>query len=139
MESRWKPTTGKVTDRKGEITMEIRDIKRGTFKKLYDGSALTFEGLDISGENLNDLYEFLEKNGLFKRECYVISGKEMNKHYHLTDSNAYPDDLTIVCVELSNFDSITKITMARFELGGRWFDDVVDNNRRRQREINKMK
>jgi hypothetical protein len=29
--------------------------------------------------------------------------------------------------------------MARFELGGRWFDDVVDNNRRRQREINKMK
>ena len=118
--------------------MEIRDIKYGTFKELYDNSALTFEGLDSSEKNLNDMYSFLEQHGLKKRECYIISGAEMNKHYHLTDSNAYPDDISIVCIKLENFDS-SMVMNARFSSGGRWFDDIVDNNRARQREIKKAR
>ena len=48
----------------------------------------------------------------------------MNKVYGLTDDNAYPDRLDIVSI----VGNTVPMTMRRFEFGGRWFDDIVDNN-----------
>ena len=49
----------------------------------------------------------------------------MNDKYNLTDNNAYKEDLTIVSVIDIN---PLKIALKRFSVGGRWFDDIVDNN-----------
>ena len=53
----------------------------------------------------------------------------MNEQYGLSGSNAYPEDCTIVSVTDINQMAIT---IPRFEVGGRWFDDIVDNNTRRE-------
>ena len=51
---------------------------------------------------------------------------------NLKGSNAYKDELTIVSVKLSDLSNVNAIVIPRFEIGGRWFDDIVDNNARRQ-------
>lgn len=53
----------------------------------------------------------------------------MNANYGLTKDNAYPSDTTIISVTGINID---KIVLKRFEVGGRWFDDIVDNNLSRE-------
>lgn len=101
---------------------------------LYSSSALTLEGLTADEENLDAFATWLEQHeALGKKEIrfHIISGALMNEVYGLTGTNAYPDDLTIVSV--TNINQM-KIAIPRFEIGGRWFDDVVDNNARRQNE-----
>lgn len=51
----------------------------------------------------------------------------MNKIYELKESNKYSNDINIISIENEDLD-ILKIVIKRFELGGRWFDDIVDNN-----------
>ena len=60
----------------------------------------------------------------------------MNNAYGLTGNNAYKDDLTIFCIKLEDIENVDAITLPRFEIGGRWFDDVIGNNEARQRELN---
>ena len=60
---------------------------------------------------------------------HIIPGSLMNAVYGLTGSNRYPNDLTIV--SLTGID-IMPLVMPRFEVGGRWFDDIVDNNSYRE-------
>jgi hypothetical protein len=47
----------------------------------------------------------------------------------LSGDNAYHNNLNIVSV--TNINPMP-IALARFEVGGRWFDDVVDNNAMRE-------
>ena len=100
---------------------------------LYNESALTWEGLSTEKGNLDALKEWLNHHGaiLADREptIHIISGEFMNAMYSLRGNNAYPDDLTIVSVTDINQ---AKVTLPRFEVGGRWFDDIVDNNKRRE-------
>lgn len=103
------------------------------FEDLYKDSALTIERLEPSQKNLNAVFNWLEEHTEVKtRTAYVITGKIMNYQYGLTGDNAYPNDLNIVCIKLSDMVSPLKITIPRFDVGGRWFDDVVDNNARRE-------
>lgn len=70
-----------------------------------------------------------------KDRFYVISGKLMNESYHLTGTNAYPNDVTIVCMKNGeDIEVNSALCIQRFEFGGRWFDDIVDNNARRELE-----
>lgn len=106
------------------VTMSICD-------ELYDNSALTLEGLSL--DSLDDYANYLDgicglKDGA---TFYIIDGIEMNDFYMLSGSNAYPGDLHIVVIKLSDLVNPSAIVMKRFEFGGRWFDDVVDNNARR--------
>ena len=100
---------------------------------LYNQSALTWEGLDTSEENLNAVKEWLSEHKAIvegtEPTFHVIKGKLMNNAYGLTDDNAYHEDLNLVSVTDINQ---VPITLPRFEVGGRWFDDIVDNNIRRQ-------
>lgn len=100
-------------------------------EKLRNVSALTFEGLSIEEESLEALIGWLDDHNAIidTIEFHVITGKLMNEVYGLTDDNAYPEDLIIVSV--TNIDQM-KIAIPRFEVGGRWLDDIVDNNLRRK-------
>ena len=98
--------------------------------KLYNNSAFTIEGL--AEESISDLIEWLEGNTTFTTNepiVYITKGNVMNEMYGLRGSNAYPNDLTIVSI--IDIDQ-TKIALKRFSVGGRWFDDIVDNNTRRK-------
>lgn len=99
---------------------------------FYEGSALTLEGLDL--DSLGDYANYLEKACGLKDNAvfHVIKGSYMNAIYGLFGSNAYPADLDIVVIHLDNLEKPNAIFIKRFEFGGRWFDDVVDNNARRR-------
>jgi hypothetical protein len=99
---------------------------------LYNQSALTWEGLSADEENLNAVKDWLEGHKALtsvEPTFHIISGKFMNEQHSLSGTNAYPEDLTIVSVTDINQMAIT---IPRFEVGGRWFDDIVDNNAMRR-------
>ena len=102
-------------------------------KALYDDSALTMTGLSL--DSIPDFVGWVEGyTKLLRRRVYVVSGKVMNTYCGNTGDNAYADDLNLVAIKLSDIADYSKIVLPRFQVGGRWFDDIVDNNRRREEE-----
>lgn len=103
---------------------------------LYNQSALTWEGLSADDENLNAVRNWLKEHGAIlegtEPTFHIIAGAFMNEQYGLSGNNAYAEDLTIVSVTDINQMAIV---IPRFEVGGRWFDDIVDNNTRREDEL----
>lgn len=110
--------------------MEIKRCNSSDIDELYNGSALTFEGTTVDDDNLKWLINWFESYDckMINEDFYVITGKQMNEKYHLTGDNAYKNELTILCIKLDDLSNVKNIIMPRFEIGGRWFDDVVDNN-----------
>lgn len=109
-------------------TIEVNTAEQ--LDELYNDSSLTLEGL--SEKSYGDFVDWCDKLvKLKKRRIYVVSGKTLNEYCGNTGVNAYPDDLHIVCIRLDDMANFNAVVLPRFEIGGRWFDDVVDNNRRR--------
>lgn len=105
---------------------------------LYKDSALTFLG--ITRDSIPDVLQWVKQYTEFKKpdeeEVFVVSGETMNVFYGLTGINQYVPHLNIVCVKLSDLKNPLKLAIPRFAVGGRWFDDIVDNNaRREEREV----
>ena len=100
--------------------------------KLYEDSALTIEGL--SEESIPDFLDWINETAKTEDNVnvYITEGKVMNNVYGLTKDNAYPNECTIVSIMLSDIENANTLIMRRFEVGGRWFDDVVDNNLSRE-------
>ena len=117
---------------------KIQVTDRKTLDELYNESAFTIEGLSTDDESLGQLAEWVKNLTAFKREdFYIIEGRTMNREYNLTGTNAYPEtNCTLVCIKLSDLEKPLALTLPRFEIGGRWFDDVVANNARREAEKN---
>ena len=103
--------------------------------ELYNSSALTFEGISEDEESMNQLLDWLKQYSEVSEPLpiYIIKGNVMNENYELTDNNAYKEELTLVSIKLKDIKNIGAVTMARFEVGGRWFDDIVDNNALREK------
>ena len=112
----------------------IKVTEMEQLNELYNDSAFTIEGLKADKENLKALLNWLKERTPLKREVvYTIEGNVMNRKYGLTGNNAYPDEnCTIVCVKLADMENFDGIVLPRFDIGGRWFDDVVNNNRERE-------
>ena len=114
--------------------MKITTVEdRAGLDALYKDSALTFEGL--TRDSIPDVLDWVKKYTKFKtevEEAFVVSGQTMNMMYGLTGVNQYVPHLNIVCVKLSHLAEPMKLAIPRFRVGGRWFDDVVDNNARRE-------
>lgn len=109
-------------------TSSIEDLK-----KFYESSALTLEGLDL--DSIGDYAEYLDSICGLKEDAkfYIVLGSTMNSVLNYRNSNynkgfVYPEDLHIVVIMLDDLKDYQKIILKRFEFGGRWFDDVVDNN-----------
>lgn len=111
--------------------MEIITVKtKKDLDYLYKNSALTLEGLSL--DSIPDFLDYLKENTTVNRErFFVTSGKMMNDTYHLSGKNAYPNDLNIVSISLEDINPDPIITK-RFEIGARWFDDIVDNHKMNQ-------
>lgn len=102
--------------------------------ELYKSSALTFTGIIADDENLNKIIEWIKKYSEISQPLpiYIIKGKVMNQNYRLTGANAYNDNLTLISIKTEDIKEVNKIAIPRFEIDGRWFDDIVDNNARRE-------
>ena len=113
-------------------TVYVTDRKQ--LDELYDQSALTFEGLRAEAEDICALENWLRSHDSIidgEAVAHIIKGGFMNRSYDLTGDNAYPNELTIVSV--TGIDQL-RIALPRFAVGGRWFDDIVANNERREKE-----
>lgn len=91
-------------------------------QELYDCSALTIEGL--VEESIDEFVSAMLEDGCQVESANIVKGSTMNRVYGLNGNNSYPDDLTIVALT-GNF---MPVVVKRFSFGGRWFDDIVDNN-----------
>lgn len=101
-------------------------------QEFCDKSMFTFEGLDISDKKgIKNLEKVLRDTGYPEKHfvAYWFKGEVMNRIYGLTDTNAYPDDLTFLVIP-EYYNPIVKL-----KLGARWFDDIVANNSIRQHGI----
>ena len=108
---------------------------KAQLEELVKESALTWEGLDTSDESLKQVFDWLKGYTPLKCErVYITSGGLMDVAYGLTGTNAYPANLSIVSVRLCDMEKPMAIAIPRFRVGGRWLDDIVDNNRRREEE-----
>lgn len=102
------------------------------FERAYNGSYYTIIGC---GGDLNDwkngYNKMLNEQGIgTPTEWIEFTGKDMNEVYGLVGDNAYQDDLHFLSFPLDGLN-IGKLAMFRMITGDMWFDDVVDNNRRR--------
>ena len=72
-----------------------------------------------------------------KVAIYTYSGKMMNDKYSLRGNVAYPDDLTNFSFDTNLVfgGNIGEVAIDRFNYGGRWFDDIVDNNEAHMSEM----
>ena len=114
----------------------IKVTTKAQLDALYEDWSLTVEGLCPDGKNLQELLDWVrELTPLRREDVYTVEGAVMNREYGLTGTNAYPEtDCTLVCVKLADMENPDRVTMPRFQIGGRWFTDVVDNNRRREED-----
>lgn len=100
------------------------------FKELYNASAYTITGAG------GDLSEWMKgiNDGLQQRKIgsvsqfYTFKGADMNRVYNLKGDVSYQDDLTFLAFKLDGLN-VGKLSMLKLEMGDRWFDDIVDNNR----------
>lgn len=102
---------------------------------LIKDSALTWEGLKIDTEaDYKQVTDWMREHGANPKtkNVYITTGKTMNALEGLTGSNAYPNDLFIVSFKLSEIENWKALVMPRFAVDGRWMDDIVENNRRRE-------
>lgn len=98
-------------------------------------SMFTFEGIDIASKegkkSIKDMEELFRKTGYTNKEFvgYWFKGEVMNREFGLTGTNAYPDDLTFLVIP-DYYNPIVKL-----QLGARWFDDIVANNRIKENSV----
>ena len=121
--------------------MKVKNVSSGSeLAYLYDRSALTWEGLVTTEDSLSQVSDWLKNKDALTSEpsFYVITCKLMSDYYELTGTNRYQDDLNIVSVD-PDCINLGKVIIARFESGGRWFDDIVDNNEDREEEKRRKK
>lgn len=124
-------------------TRQIREVtpdnREEVFNAAYDGSYYTILG--CAGD-LNEwtagYQELLEARGIgTPKEFVTFKGADMNKIYGLTGNNAYDEGLTFLMFPLDGLD-VPKLAIFRLQAEDKWFDDIVDNNRRRQEAINEQ-
>lgn len=109
--------------------IKIKAVKN--YDEIKDlGSALTWEGLTIDDQSLNDMFDWIERHTeVLDKTVYVTKGQLINQIFELEGDNKYPDDLNIVSVKLEDLKDFRKLITARLEVGGRWMDDIIDNLR----------
>ena len=116
--------------------MKVIEATKGDLGMLYGSSALTWEGMATDEENLGAIDAWFRAVGAEPRvdyAGYAVSGSLMNEVYGLTGDNRYPGDLTILAFPLHEcFAEPMPLIGYRFSVGARWFDDMVDNNARRE-------
>lgn len=120
-----------------EKDFQLVEADEEQIEDLKNNSALTWEGMAIDDDNLQTIVDDLKQETRIKLPVifYTWKGKLFNEMYGLTENNAYPDDLNFLAIDLDNWENIGKLPVYKFQIGARWLDDIVDNNKLRQDEI----
>lgn len=110
--------------------LESRKEDIDTLYELENGSALTFSGLVDEDSSYEGIINWLKENDapMIDKTFYVFKGWMMNHVYDLRGKARYPEDLTFISIKLDSIKNLDRIYLKRFELGGRWLDDIVDND-----------
>jgi hypothetical protein len=104
------------------------------FETAYFGSYYTIIGVNDYEDFKRGYTRELQDCGIGTPQKFIeFTGKEMNEHYHLTGDNRYKDDLHFLAFSLDGLD-VAKLSLFRLLWDDKWFDDMVDNNSRRERE-----
>lgn len=108
-------------------------IKNPLFKKAYEGSYFTLIGCGGDLQEWKDgIKELLASKGIGEpKEYHSFLGEEYNEEFQTTGNNRYPDDLVFLCFPLDGLD-VARLAMFKLIVGARWFDDIVDNDLRRE-------
>lgn len=112
------------------------EIKNELLKKAYEGSYYTIQGCGGDLQEWKDGYDrMLQEAGIGKPQSWHhFTGKEYNDEFQTTGNNRYPDDLNCLCFPLDGLN-VGKLAMFKLRMGDRWFDDIVDNDLRREGRV----
>ena len=115
----------------------IEEVGEDKIKELADKSAFTWEGAFTTDEALQKIVDDFKESTPIQLPVhfYTWKGKLFNEIYGLTGSNAYPDDLNFLSVDLDNWSEMGNLPIFKMKVRARWLDDIVDNNAVRQNEI----
>ena len=110
-------------------------IANELLKEAYVGSYYTITGAGGDLQEWKDGYSsMLEEQGIGTITKWIeFMGKDMNEEFGLSGGNRYPDDLHFLAFPLDGLD-IRKLAVFKIKMLDRWFDDIVDNNARREEE-----
>lgn len=114
---------------------DIRIASNEDLQMLYKDSAFTYIWLLDEDKQYESLKDYLFKeSGLTEPEeviMYKASGKLVNTEFKLRGKKKFPENLNIVMLPLSNFknEEIWKLSIIKFQIGARWFDDVINNSK----------
>ncbi len=123
------------------MKLSLMTADENKIKELANKSAFTWEGMDLSDENLGEIArifcnEKLVKDGKESIDAYTWSGAVMNALYGLTGDNAYADDLPFLSFDNDSFDGDGSLSVFKMTVGARWLDDIVRNNELNEQEQN---
>jgi len=124
------------TKSKEQVINKILVKDKEQLDELYNSSAFTLIGLESSDESINGLIDWIKKYSEVSNplNIFITSGSTMNKEYNLSGENMYKNNLTIVSIKNQDIKQLMRIVVPRFEIGGRWFDDIVNNDLWREEE-----
>lgn len=98
-------------------------------EELYNDYAITWEGLDIDDENLEDLIDLLDSLDItmLREDFYITPGKLMNDLFQLPEGGRYPDDLNIVSIKLSDLENYEILFLnIRYELDAEFMNFIIN-------------
>lgn len=111
------------------------NITNEILRKAYEGSYYTITGAggDLD-EWKNGYAKILADEGIGTITGWIeFTGEDMNAEFSLTGDNRYPDDLHFLAFPLDGLN-VGRLAIFKIKMQDRWFDDIVDNNARRENE-----
>lgn len=108
------------------------------FSRAYNGSYYTAIGC---GGNIDEWIEGYDRYirmsvdddfDIHKEDVIMFSGADMNSFFGLTGTNAYDPELKFLAFSYRTCSQIGKLAIFKLSMRDRWFDDIVDNNARRE-------
>lgn len=101
------------------------------FEEAYKGSYYTILGCGGSLQEWVDGYtELLKNDGIGTPDKFItFKGSDMNESYGLEGDSAYKQDLTFLAFPIDGLNT-GKLAMFRIKMMDKWFNDIVDNNRK---------
>jgi len=108
-------------------------MKPNFFLNAYSGSWYTITGC---GGDLDEWMigynKLLGEQGIGSDVAWhKFTGREFNEFFNLHWDNRYPNDLQFLCFPLDGLN-VGKLAAFKMLMGDRWFDDIVDNDLRRE-------
>jgi len=91
------------------ITFTVKTATIEDLDTFYEDWSFTLEGIEDSNEQYDALIRWILDYTTFVNDSvtvYRVSGKLMNNMYKLTGNNAYPPDLNIAIIKLSEIEDV---------------------------------